>query len=200
LENNYTKFQPGRPLAEKNKCLKKHRSEADDNIGSKLPTKKVKVVSQLKQIQSNKDLAQFLGIKSVKMLTWLGKTKSSHYSKLFLRKKGKNSRLRVLHNPDRLMRIAQYRIYSKILNWVDVPDIYTHLNATSPFLVMAGKHVNKAIVISLDIKDFFHTIKQNQLLSYVYQLWHRRKTCPNFIRALHLQSFCSARSNNKSES
>src|SRR3954471_16114376 len=67
------------------------------------------------QVRTNKDLAQLLGIKSAKLLTWLGKSKSTHYSKLFIRKKGKNSKLRVLHNPDRLMRIVQYRIYSKIL-------------------------------------------------------------------------------------
>jgi RNA-directed DNA polymerase len=36
--------------------------------------------------------------------------------------------------------------------------------------VMASKHVGKKVVVSLDIKDFFHTIKQERLLQFYKSL------------------------------
>jgi RNA-directed DNA polymerase len=62
------------------------------------------------------------------------------------------------------MRAAQFRICSKILNWVDVPDYIYAFEKDKSIPKMALKHVNKAVVISVDIKEFFHTIKQNQVM------------------------------------
>lgn len=118
---------------------------------------------QFNLIRTNSDLATSLGMKSVKMLTWLGKTKSAHYSKLFIRKKGKNSKLRVLHNPDQPMRIVQYKILTKILNSISVPEYIYAFEKEKNIPLMAAKHVQQQIVINIDIKDFFHSIKQSVL-------------------------------------
>lgn len=68
------------------------------------------------------------------------------------------------------MRAAQTRISSMILNWIDVPDYIHAFERNKSIPVMAGKHVNKAVVISMDIKDFFHSIKQHRLLSLFQSL------------------------------
>jgi RNA-directed DNA polymerase len=61
------------------------------------------------------------------------------------------------------MRIVQYRIYSKILNRIQVPEYIYAFERDKSIPVMAAKHVGKQFVISIDIKDFFHSIKQNEL-------------------------------------
>jgi RNA-directed DNA polymerase len=63
------------------------------------------------------------------------------------------------------MRIVQYRIYSKILSKIKVPDYIYAFERDKSIPVMAAKHVGKQFVISLDIKDFFHSIKQNELFN-----------------------------------
>jgi hypothetical protein len=42
------------------------------------------------------------------------------------------------------MRIAQYRIYSKILNCIDVPDYIYAFERNKSIPIMAAKHVGKA--------------------------------------------------------
>lgn len=64
------------------------------------------------------------------------------------------------------MRAAQFRILSKILDDVEVPDYIYAFEKDKSIPVMASKHVGKRVVISLDIKDFFHTIKQERLLLF----------------------------------
>lgn len=62
------------------------------------------------------------------------------------------------------MRAVQYRICSRLLNWIDVPEYIYAFERDKSIPKMANKHVNKQVVVSMDIKDFFHTIKQRRLL------------------------------------
>lgn len=62
------------------------------------------------------------------------------------------------------MRAAQFRIYSKILDKVEVQDYIYAFERNKSIPVMASKHIGKSVVVSLDIKDFFHSIKQDRLL------------------------------------
>src|ERR1700748_2892976 len=73
-------------------------------------------------IQTNNQLAEKLRWKSSKMLTLLGRNKSEHYSILSLRKKGSSTKFRILHNPDSLMRIVQYKILTQVLDKIEVPE------------------------------------------------------------------------------
>lgn len=112
-------------------------------------------------IQSNLDLTNLLGFKSTKLLTWLGRSKSEHYSTLTIRKRNGSSRQ--LHNPDSLMRVAQYKILTQILNKLAIPNYVYAFEKNKSIPVMAQMHVDKKVIISVDIKDFFHSIKQKDL-------------------------------------
>lgn len=68
------------------------------------------------------------------------------------------------------MRAAQFRILSRILNYIEVPEYVFAFEKNKSIPVMANRHVGKRIVISLDIKDFFHSIKQDRLFMYFQSL------------------------------
>lgn len=115
----------------------------------------------LPQLSTNLQLSNVLGYQRRNLLTWLGKSKSTHYSIFQIQKK--NGTFRHLHNPDQVMRIAQHRILNKVLNLVHIPGYIYAFEKNKSIPEMASKHVGKNLVISVDIKDFFHSIKQNKL-------------------------------------
>lgn len=63
------------------------------------------------------------------------------------------------------MRMVQYRILTKILDKIVVPEYIHAFEKNKSIPKMAAMHVRKKLVISLDIKDFFHSIKQNSLFA-----------------------------------
>ena len=73
--------------------------------------------------------------------------------------------MRVLHNPDGLMRAAQFRILTRILERVEVPDYIYAFEKGKNIPKMAEAHTQKGLVISIDLKDFFTSIKQHHLLT-----------------------------------
>lgn len=72
----------------------------------------------------------------------------------------KVAKLRKLHNPDNVIRLVQYRILSHILSKVDIPDYIYGFEKGKSVISAARCHLNKKVVISLDIKEFFDSIKQ----------------------------------------
>lgn len=68
------------------------------------------------------------------------------------------------------MRTVQYRILNNILNQLHVPDYIYAFEKNKSIPVMAQVHVGKRLVISLDIKDFFHSIKQHTLKDMFLEL------------------------------
>ena len=114
-------------------------------------------------IATNQSLSSLMGWRSPRLLTLLGRNKREHYSKLFIRKKGVNGKLRVLYNPDRLMRAAQFLILTRILETIRVPDYIHAFERGRSIPAMAQQHVGKGVIISLDLKDFFTSIKQRHL-------------------------------------
>lgn len=58
----------------------------------------------------------------------------------------------------------QYLILKRILERIPVPDYIYAFEVGKNIPAMAAKHVGKKIVISLDIKDFFPSIKQARVL------------------------------------
>ena len=71
--------------------------------------------------------------------------------------------MRLLHNPDTWMRSAQFRICAAILNRITVPSYIYAFERDKNIPGMAANHVRKKVIVSLDIKDFFHSIKQRTL-------------------------------------
>jgi RNA-directed DNA polymerase len=68
------------------------------------------------------------------------------------------------------MRMAQWKILTKILNKLSIPDYVYAFEKTKSIPVMAQMHVGKQVIISVDIKDFFHSIKQERLQTLFEQL------------------------------
>lgn len=64
------------------------------------------------------------------------------------------------------MRVAQYKILTKILNKLRIPDYIYAFEKDKSIPLMARMHVGKQVILSVDIKDFFHSIKQSQLQEY----------------------------------
>jgi RNA-directed DNA polymerase len=139
------------------------------------------------RIQSNQQLTELLEFKSTKLLTWLGRTKSQHYSMLTIRKRNGSSRQ--LHNPDSLMRVAQYKILTKILNKLNIPNYIFAFEKNKSIPVMAQLHVNKQVIISVDIKDFFHSIKQTQLHQHFLSLGIEDKPARTLSELCTYQAF-----------
>lgn len=72
----------------------------------------------------------------------------------------KGGKHRTIHNPDGQMRRAQWRICSNILNQVPIPEYIWGFERGKSVPKMATVHLGQNVVISLDIKDFFPSIKQ----------------------------------------
>lgn len=68
------------------------------------------------------------------------------------------------------MRIAQFRILTRILDLVEIPDYIHGFEKGKSIPVMAQTHVGKGVIISLDIKDFFPSITQNMVRCMYEQL------------------------------
>lgn len=81
-----------------------------------------------------------------------------------LRKKT-TGKFRTLHNPDNIMRVMQYKILKQVLEKIPVHDYIYAFEKGKNIPDMAGIHVGKRIVVSLDLKDFFPSIKQHHLES-----------------------------------
>lgn len=62
------------------------------------------------------------------------------------------------------MRVVQYRILSRILEQIKLPDYIHGFEKDHSIPKMANEHVNKRTVVSLDIKEFFPSIKQYMLV------------------------------------
>lgn len=62
------------------------------------------------------------------------------------------------------MRAIQSRILKAVLEKIEVPDYIHAFEKDRSIPVMASMHVGKRVVISLDLKDYFGSIKQYHLL------------------------------------
>jgi RNA-directed DNA polymerase len=83
-----------------------------------------------------------------------------------MRKRGssqKPGKLRILHNPDGVMRAVQFKILKLILEKIEVPDYIFAFEIGRSIPDMAAQHVDKKVVVSLDIQNFFPSIKQVHL-------------------------------------
>lgn len=114
-------------------------------------------------------------------------TKSEHYKELKIRKK--NGSIRVLHAPDEVMRAAQYQLLKKVLEHIVIPDYVYAFEKEKSIPEMAANHVDKAVVISIDIKDFFHSIKQRLIESILLGLDIGTKPARTISELCTYQSF-----------
>lgn len=83
--------------------------------------------------------------------------------------------MRVLHNPDQAMRTAQYLILKLILEKAVVPGYICSFEKGRSIPEMAARHVGRDVVISVDLKDFFTSIKQYHLTEVFEQMGFTEK-------------------------
>lgn len=86
------------------------------------------------------------------------------------------------------MRVAQYRIHNLILNNLTIPDYIYAFERNKSIPEMAGLHTNKEVVLSVDIKDFFTSIKQKKVQEVLQGLGIGEKP------ALTLSEICTYKS------
>ena len=68
------------------------------------------------------------------------------------------------------MRSVQYRLLTKLLNRLILPDYVYAFEKDRNIPAMAALHTNKYCIISLDIKEFFHSIMQEDLAIILQRL------------------------------
>jgi retron-type reverse transcriptase len=86
--------------------------------------------------------------------------KNKLYHKFFLRRKGKE---RLIHAPAKTLKWVQHKLLHEVLYKIPFQD---HVAAYLPgrsCAMAAAKHVGKAVILSMDIKDFFTSIKRAQV-------------------------------------
>lgn len=150
----------------------------------KLPSISLERLRGIDNLSTSEDLAKVLTWQSSKQLTWLCKTKNEHYSVLKVPKKAGRKKYRIekdgkkveikefrtIYNPDTPMRVAQFRVLTRILDLATVPDYIYAFEKGKSISSMAQVHVGKDVVISLDIKDFFPSITELMVRSLFQSL------------------------------
>jgi RNA-directed DNA polymerase len=68
------------------------------------------------------------------------------------------------------MRVVQYKILTQILDKIEVPEYIHAFEKGRSIPKMAESHVGKDMVVSIDLEDFFTSIKQYQLFDLFQHL------------------------------
>lgn len=116
-------------------------------------------------------LAFHLGIKN-RTLWWVIRCNESLYRVFRIRKRGKNKGVRTIHNPDVRLKNIQRVFLGRFLSRIPFEE---HVGAYVPDRGCAytcAQHTKKSIIMSMDIKDFFPSVKRymirNVFKSYGY--------------------------------
>lgn len=78
--------------------------------------------------------------------------------------KKSNGKLRTIYDPSPTLRTFQYLALTKIFNQVTTPDYLWAFEQGRSIPQMAAKHINKQVVLSYDVKNYFESIHSDLLL------------------------------------
>jgi hypothetical protein len=97
--------------------------------------------------------------------------------KVFRLKKGINrktgkEKYRYIQSPEPRLKYVQTQVAGKILDKADLPEYITGFRKGIGARVTAEKHAGKNIVVSLDINNYFNSIKQTHLLELFTDFFH----------------------------
>lgn len=100
--------------------------------------------------------------------------------KVFRLRKGKNKKTgkdmyRFIQAPQPRLKYVQTQVAGKILDKVELPDYITGFRKGIGMRTTAEKHASKKIVVSLDIQNFFNSIKQTHLMELFRSFFHYPK-------------------------
>ncbi|MCW3095395.1 MAG: RNA-dependent polymerase [Chthonomonadaceae bacterium] len=110
------------------------------------------------------ELADAIGI-STRELGWLtyhrGASTVDHYSRFTIPKR--SGGLRVISSPKRQLRTAHAWILTTLLNHIAVHDAAMAFRPGRSILDNAKQHTGKAVVVRMDLKDFFPSIRARRV-------------------------------------
>ena len=110
-----------------------------------------------------------IGIRREK-LEKIAENSDSHYAP-FQKKTGQKER--IIDNPMGLLKEAQSRIHDRILSSISFPDyVIGGVKGKKPY-EHPQRHINKPVVVTLDVKDCFPSITNKQ----VFDVWHKQLKC-----------------------
>jgi hypothetical protein len=111
-------------------------------------------------------LADTLGVRK-QTVSWLRKEKNQQYNFISIPKKGKanKGKFRRLQEPKAQMKYVQKQIKKRILEPAEagLPEYVTGFRKGKKIRDTAEVHAGKKIVVSLDLRHFFNSIKQKHL-------------------------------------
>lgn len=114
-------------------------------------------------------LAHTLGIRN-RTLWWLMLKNQGLYDVFSIPKRNKSGGTRHIQNPGPRLKAVQRLILAKILEPIPVGE---HVGAYIPgrsCMHTATQHVKKSVIISMDIKDFFPSVRRSQIRNYLKSL------------------------------
>jgi len=114
-------------------------------------------------------LAHTLGVHN-RTIWWLVQTKQERYDVFEIPKRGRNSGTRGIQNPDKRLKAVQRLILTCILESVPAG---AHIGAYIPgrsCMDTARQHVGQGVIVSMDIKDFFPSVKRSMIRIFIKSL------------------------------
>jgi RNA-directed DNA polymerase len=133
-------------------------------------------------------LAHTLGVHN-RTLWWMIWTKKDMYDVFDIPKRGKAGGKRSIQNPKPRLKNLQRLILSKILESVPVGD---HIGAYIPgrsCMDTATQHLKRSVIISMDIKDFFPSVKRSMIRRFLKSLGYNHLTTSMLAELMTYKNF-----------
>jgi len=124
---------------------------------------------ELPQAIDDMSLAFHLGIRNSTMWWMIHEKKRKMYNVFRLPKRGRPGRYRDIQNPIDALKNVQKNILARFLSPVPV---MAHVGAYVPGRSCrdtAAQHVGKGVIVSLDIRDFFPTVRRSMIKRYLHR-------------------------------
>jgi hypothetical protein len=156
----YLKRTKGLARAVRLQLLKKQQAATRFDVTTMRASIPVATSWEIPPIQNVGELAEFLNLPS-KFIDWLAAHRHSHYCVKLIRKRSNG--LRLLEAPKTKLKLVQHRIVNDILNSVPAHSAAHGFVRKRSAVSYVQPHVNKSVVLRMDLKDFFPTISASRV-------------------------------------
>ena len=122
----------------------------------------------------DRSLAYWLGIHN-KTLWYFVLQSEKLYDTFSIGKRGRNKSKRGIQNPDRRLKQTQKVFLTRFLNKIPIaPQIGAYVPGRS-CMYTAQQHVGSSVIVSMDIKDFFPSVRNYMVRDYFCSLGYSRR-------------------------
>ena len=109
-------------------------------------------------IKTLSDLAEVLDVKTGHLYYWLNIQKDNEkYTKFDIPKK--NGKYRTIFAPKKSLKLLQKKLNNILMQFYDVKEPVHGFVKNKSIITNANYHLNKRLVLNLDLENFFPTIK-----------------------------------------